>query len=91
MNSSFVAIQSKHLSANTISTYERKEKKILNWLKINERECFDDDGLVKMESIETKVLCNYIDQEAHEAVGSMKSYSPPDGIYCPLLTFYEKS
>ena len=91
MNSSFVTIQSKHLSANTISTHERKGKKIIKWLKINEPECFDDDGLVKMESIETKVLCNYIDQEAHKADGSMKSYSTPDGIYCALLAFYEKS
>ena len=91
MNPTFVTIQSKHLSANTISTYDRKAKNFVEWLKTNEPGCFTDDGVMRLGSIETKVLCNYIDQEAHNKDGSTKSFSTPDGIYCAILSFYMKN
>ena len=91
MNPTFVTIQSKHLSANTISTYDRKAKNFVEWLKTNEPGCFTDDGVIRLGSIETKVLCNYIDQEAHNKDGSTKSFSTPDGIYCAILSFYMKN
>ena len=62
----------KHLSTPLSQRMKGKRKYSLSDWKLYEPECFDDDDLKEMESMETKVgLCNYCDKEASNADVSM--------------------
>ena len=78
-------------SANTLKSYQRKERRFLNWLSSEEPRCWDE-GVpeVIIERITSEKICSLIPEESQRLDGSMKKFGTAVSINIALMYYYQR-
>ena len=92
MDDFFDSIQAASKSKVTLANYARREKKFLDWLKLDSPDTFDDvTGAVNGHQLTAAILCKFISSESlHVKTGKMKSFSTPEGYHSMFVSMFSR-